>query len=625
MDYTPDVIYFKDKSGKLVLVNRAFAKGLNCRPEDVVGKTDYDIFPRQRAQRMAKDDALVLKAGKTIIDKVERATRPDGVDNYVSTTKIPRYDSKGRIIGLMGITRDITRRIRLERLVDEKGGIEKKARDWEELYKAKSQFVSAVSHEMRTPLAIIKESMSLISEGIFGVLNERQNSLVKKASVNAQRLNNIVNDLLDISRIERGTFRLHFSLVSLDDLIDDSASHFRNLARQKDIALDYDLPDQEINLFIDLARINQVLTNLINNAVKFTEPGGKIKVEVKILESKIRVAVIDTGIGIIAENLPKVFDRFVQVSGSESHNKAGLGLGLSIAKELIERHGGEIWAESRPGVGSKFYFTLPRFYTTDVLPEEVRYRINTLIEKGVKVHLINLAIFNYNDYRAKIKNELKKLFKSLKKIIDQSLENKFKEGQFKIILIDEKTGNYDIIISGIEEEKADKFCDELRARIKKFFTAQKIEEVFIKLGVLYYPKKIELRLMHEASANINIKRILIGSELRRHRRVEWRANIGVSFGQHQPLFLPAIDISQGGVCFISDRKLKTDSQIDLRLELSKGSVLNLKARVAWLAGLKASEAGKYKIGAEFSGLKIKEKKLISKLIDSLSDAAKAAK
>ena len=625
MDYTPDVIYFKDKSGKLILVNRAFAKGMNCQPKDVVGKTDYDIFPRKRAERMAKDDASVLKSGKTIIDKVERATRPDGVDNYVSTTKIPRQDAKGSIIGLIGITRDITRRIYLERLASEKGNLEKKARDWEELYKAKSQFVSVVSHEMRTPLAIIKESMSLIAEGIFGPLNERQNDLIKKAGVNAQRLNNIVNDLLDISRIERGTFRLHFSLVNLNDLINDTAGHFRSLARQKGIALDYALPDQEINLFIDLARINQVLANLISNAVKFTETGGKIKVEVRILESKIRVGVIDTGIGISADNLPKLFNKFVQVSGLESHNKAGLGLGLSISRELVERHGGEIWAESRLGIGSKFYFTLPRFYTKDVLPEQVRRQINLLIENGVKVHLINLTIFNYTDYRQMIKIGLKKLFKSLKKVIDQALANKFKQGQSKIILVDEKTGNYDIIISGIEEEIAEEFCDELKSRIKKFFVADKIEDIFINLGVLYYPKKIELRLMQEVSANVNITRILIGSEMRRHKRVQWRANIEINPGQRQPLFSQAIDVSQGGICFICDCKLKTDSLIDLRIDLSKGSAFNLKARIAWLSGLKGGEAGKYKIGAGFYGLKTKEKKLISKFIDSLSDAAQPAK
>src|SRR3989338_6581747 len=109
--HTPDVVYFKDKKGRLILVNEAHALGLGLKPAQVVGKTDFDIFSHDRAARMAEDDQHVMKTGKPIIDKVERATRPDGIDNYVSTTKIPRYDARGRVVGLMGITRDVTKRV----------------------------------------------------------------------------------------------------------------------------------------------------------------------------------------------------------------------------------------------------------------------------------------------------------------------------------------------------------------------------------------------------------------------------------------------------------------------------------------------------------------------------------
>src|SRR3989338_4894061 len=119
MKYSTDVIYFKDAKARLVMVNQAHAKGLGLKPEQVAGKTDFDIFPKERAQNMLVDDMQVIKTGKPIIDKVERATRADGVDNYVSTTKIPRYDEEGKVIGLIGITRDITRRMQLERLSEE--------------------------------------------------------------------------------------------------------------------------------------------------------------------------------------------------------------------------------------------------------------------------------------------------------------------------------------------------------------------------------------------------------------------------------------------------------------------------------------------------------------------------
>ena len=151
MRYIPDVIYFKDPAGRLIMVNDAHAKGLRLKPDEVAGKTDFDFFPKERAQLMAKDDRYVMKTGKAIIDKIERSTRPDGIDNYVSTTKIPRYDKEGKIVGLIGITRDITRRMSLERIQKEKEIIEKKLESAEELNKIKSEFVSVVSHELRTP------------------------------------------------------------------------------------------------------------------------------------------------------------------------------------------------------------------------------------------------------------------------------------------------------------------------------------------------------------------------------------------------------------------------------------------------------------------------------------------
>ena len=181
IDSVPDVIYLKDKNGKLILVNQAHAKGLNLKPEEVVGKTDFDIFPKKRAQKMFEDDMQVIKFGKPIIDKVERATRADGVDNYVTTTKIPRYDAKGRIVGLIGVTRDITHRMQLESVMQEKAQIMKRLQYLEELDKIKSSFISTVSHELRTPLAIAKEAVLLVFDKLAGPTTNKQDQLLTKA------------------------------------------------------------------------------------------------------------------------------------------------------------------------------------------------------------------------------------------------------------------------------------------------------------------------------------------------------------------------------------------------------------------------------------------------------------
>ena len=367
MDFIPDVIYFKDARGRFVMVNQAHAKGLGVKPEALVGKTDFDLFSKDRAKKMIQDDAWVMSTGKPIIDKVERATRPDGVDNYVSTTKIPRYNDKGEVVGLIGITRDITRRMQFERLRKDKLSIEKKLESLEELSAMKSEFISTVSHELRTPLAVIKQLVTVVFNEVVGQINHKQKEVLGKTLDNTERLKKIIDDLLDISRIERSALKLRYSLVDVVDLIKDSASFFTELAAEKNISLKYSYPKDPVNIFIDVDRIRQVISNLVSNAIKFTMDGGKIKVEVRILEAKVRIGVIDSGIGISKADLPSIFNKFTQVSKLPGVENRGVGLGLSISKKLVERHKGEIWVESKVGVGSRFYFTLRRFYTLDML------------------------------------------------------------------------------------------------------------------------------------------------------------------------------------------------------------------------------------------------------------------
>jgi len=622
MDCVPDVIYFKDKSGKLILVNQSYANGLGCSPKDVVGKTDFDFFSKKKAQSMVNDDLRVMRTGRPIIDKVERATRPDGEDNYVSTTKIPRYDAQGKIIGIIGITRDITRRKQLELLLQEKSSIDKKIEALEELNKMKSYFISAVSHEIRTPLTVIKEAVSLISDAKIGVLNEKQELIIKNASINIERLKNIINDLLDISRIERGVYKLQYSLINLNDLLADTSGHFIDSAQEKGIRLEYKLPKKTINIFVDYEKINRVLTNLITNAIKFSEEGSSIKVEVKVFESKVRIGVIDTGVGISKQDFPKLFKRFVQVTGDPHKQSKGLGLGLSIAKELVEMHGGEIWVESKIAQGSKFYFTLPKFYTANLLEKEVRDKINILLAKGDSLYLVNMVIINYKYFKNTIKTEVNRIFIELKSIITdiihKTLDN-FDDGQ-SVILENKKNGSYDIILSGIQDKEFDKFCLILKDSIRKYFTHKDIKDVFINLGVLHYQQEIEPKVAQHVIANVHLKKILIGSEMRRFGRLSFIADIVINACGNTSKS-QTIDLSEGGICFIANKNLSTDSELSLNLEIVKNKPFSVKGRVAWIKKIDEdidSGANKYKVGLEFIGLSVKNKKIIKDFISSLS-------
>ncbi len=624
MDNMPDVIYFNDRKGKLLLVNKAHAKGLGLKPDQVAGKTDFNFFSKERAKAMARDDQYVFKTGKPIIDKIERATRPDGIDNYVSTTKIPRFDEKGKVIGLIGITRDITRRMHIEDSRKEKTTLRKKMESLEEINRMKSELISIVSHELRVPLAIVKEAVMIIFDGLAGEVNAKQKNLLHKAKDNIERLKKIIEDLLDMSRIEQDTLKLHYSLVNLNELLESSSDFFKKLAAEKGISLRYDIPKDEVNIFIDAGRITQVVNNLINNAIKFTEQGGSIKVELEVMETRVRIGVIDTGVGIYKEDLSKLFQKFVQVSKVPGADRKGLGLGLSIAKELVNKHGGEIWAESKLGVGSKFYFTLSRFYTVRALDEYVKDMINSLLAKSITVNLINLLVINYNEFKEKAKLTPAKFFGGIREIVDDNL-NGFSPAikkETQVVMPVAKNAEFSIIIPKANKEDIAWFSDTLKEKIRKYLSSYiKAGDIFIALGLLTYPGKEKLHAEHEPPEFLRINEMYIGAELRRYRRINYALDIELLSDKKTEL-TRSIDISEGGLCFATRKPLKTDTLITVKFKLPNiKKPLIAKGRIAWLKQMEevsAEKEGIYKTGLEFIRLNKKAQEAISKFIIAVS-------
>ncbi|MDP8290532.1 MAG: ATP-binding protein [Candidatus Susulua stagnicola] len=611
MEHTPDVIYFKDNKGRILMVNKAYTKGLKTTVKKVIGKTDFDFFSKKRAEVMAKDDEQVLKDGKLIIDKIERATRHDGIDNYVSTTKVPRYDDKGKIVGLIGITRDITRRMHLEQVWKEKVRIEKKVEMLEGMNRLKSEFISSVSHELRTPLAIIKQLVSLIYDGTVGEINSKQKEILMKTGNNIKRLKKIIDEVLDISRIERGALKFNYTLINLNDLIEESADFFKGIAKDRGIDLSYKVPNKQVNIFIDCDRVNQIIFNLIDNAIKFTEDQGKIRIEIKILETKVRIGVIDTGIGVTKAGMNELFNKFVQVSQKASAEKKGIGLGLSLVKELVERHGGEIWVESKLGVGSKFYFTLPRFYKLDILDNNIKDQINNLLDKGKTIYFISVLIINYREFKFRTKVKSKKLFNDLEDIIDQVFSEvcKFKGKKPQIVKMDTVNGQCNIIFPNATEEKAIIVSEMVKDRIKNYFSEHQVKNIFVTVGIMPYPTPDESLTTKRLPANIHIKEMYIGSKIRRFKRISYEPNVDIILSKDEIEPSKAVDISRGGICLVTKISLAVDSEVDIKFELPRNrQFIQTKARVAWVKNLDRCPKEKFdrnKIGLEFIKLKTK--------------------
>jgi len=229
-----------------------------------------------------------------------------------------------------------------------------------ELDRLKAEFVSVASHEIKTPLSVIRGYVSLLADGIYGTVNDQQKKTLESVSDQVDRLTRLVHRLLDISRFEAGGGRLELRRINVRDFLDELTGGFHVLAFQNGIDFAVNVAgDVPVNVEGDADRLNEVLGNILSNAFKFTERGGRISLDARRDGTGLEVEVQDTGVGIPPDKLPKIFEKFYQVDNSAQPRSAGSGLGLAIAKEIVEAHGGTISAGSEVGKGTRFRVTLP--------------------------------------------------------------------------------------------------------------------------------------------------------------------------------------------------------------------------------------------------------------------------
>ena len=271
--------------------------------------------------------------------------------------------------------------------------LEDKNKELQALDRLKSDFISTVSHELRTPLAITKEGITLIQDGILGEINEKQAKVLMTARESIDRLARLITSLLDISRIEAGNIEIRKSLISVTSIAQQVAAFFESKAADKGLKLRTNLPADGVDAYADNDRIIQVFTNLIDNALKFTD-NGHIEISVEERKDEIECSVADTGKGVPKEDIPKMFVKFQQIDRVHGDGERGTGLGLSIAKSIIEMHEGRIWAESEIGKGTRLMFTLPKYADEVLLKEYVNGGIEEAKKNNGKMSLMVLSIEN---------------------------------------------------------------------------------------------------------------------------------------------------------------------------------------------------------------------------------------
>ena len=345
-------VYIFDKSLKIIQANSACEIMTGCEEREMIGKTYYDIFGcHDRVGHFYPEFdpvSKVITTKESVPYDEHLHTSKNGRERWVGVSYTPVFNEAGDIEQIVGVVRDIT--------------------SIKELEKAKSEFVSVASHELRTPLTIINGYLSLLLSGDLGKLESEKSiltffAILNKVKYETERLTKLVGELLNVSRIEEGRLRLVLRKLPIIELVDEITSDFKAVAAMKGVRLQVMHKVREngrnYRVMADADKLKEILVNLLDNAIKFTESGGEIVISCTEKKGQIYIGVKDTGVGIDPGMLPRVFDKFQQISGSYLKENKGTGLGLFIVKSLVEMHSGKIWVESEVGEGTQFNFSLP--------------------------------------------------------------------------------------------------------------------------------------------------------------------------------------------------------------------------------------------------------------------------
>jgi PAS domain S-box-containing protein len=345
VESSDDAIISKTLKGIITSWNRAAEKMFGYKEDEIIGKSIEILIPLSNRQE-EKEIISRIKSGQKIEHFETIRVRKDGTEINISLAVSPLKNDKGEIVGASKIARDITKRVEL----DNKLCIYRE--QLEELNNYKDEFMAMASHELKTPLTVIKANLQLLE---FKLLQDPNYEFVNKTMKQVNKLGNLIADLFDISKIQAGQLQLNYSEFDLKDLVEETIGSISHTFVSHKIKT---VNGPSIKIAADYQRLEQVLINILTNAIKYSPDAHEIIINTSSDKENAIISVTDFGIGIPSDDIEKVFTRFFRARGLAS-TFSGSGIGLYISSEIIKRHGGKMWVESKENIGSVFYCSLP--------------------------------------------------------------------------------------------------------------------------------------------------------------------------------------------------------------------------------------------------------------------------
>mgnify|MGYP000871458668 FL=1 len=381
IDNLPDTIYFKDIDGRKIIANQADVTLMGYKSEsEVLGKTDLELFNDEIGLRGYQDDMTVIKQDKTIVHE-EAFTDPSGNEVMLLTTKVPLHDEHGNVIGLVGLGFNITElkkaQLQLQRQTDE----------LKEINADKDKLFSIVAHDLRSPFNAFLNLTQLLNDEVMTADRGEIQNMTSALAESAQKVYRLLENLLEWSLMQRGMMNPNPEWINLNEKICHYLENIEEIASSKKIEVKYQIPENVV-VFADEKMLNGTVRNLLSNAVKFTPKGGLVTLTASVIsEKEVEVSVRDSGIGMNRELTTLLFKTGANTGRPGTEGEPSSGLGLMLCKEFVEKNGGRIWVESKPGGGSTFYFTLPKYIpkTNDIFNAEKTANTKDDNKPGLKI------------------------------------------------------------------------------------------------------------------------------------------------------------------------------------------------------------------------------------------------